>query len=167
MIEQRWWQKVFTDRTISLIIRWWAAGAVYFFIGWGTSLGRQDSLIDFVFFLGLVMGLFNAFIINPSLKMVFNIMPTRPPRENTNWQRMSDYFVELIKNIFIMFIVAMIYVAINSTIIRLRDLPSDAVPLPGEPILFGLFYVFVFVLLEWLTNKTRREIQNFQEGRGQ
>lgn len=101
------------------------------------------------------MGLFNAFVINPSLKMFFNIMPTRAPRENTNWQRMSDYFVELIKNIFIVFIVSMMYVAINTTIIRLRDLPADAVPLPGEPILFGLFYVLVFVLLEWLTRKIK------------
>ena len=158
MIEQRWWQRIFTDRTISLIIRWWAAGAVYFFIGWGTNLGRQASLIDLVFFLGLVMGLFNAFIVNPGLKMVFNITPRRPPRENTNWQRMSDYFVELIKNIFIVFIVAMIYVTINVSLIQLLNLPEDAVPLPGEPILFGIFYVIVFVLLEGLVNKVYEAI---------
>lgn len=162
MMKQQWWQKVFTDQTLSLIIRWWAAGAVYFFIGWGTSLGRQDSMIDFVFFLGLTMGMFNAFIINPSLKMVFNIRSTRPPRENTNWQRMSDYFVELIKNVFIMFIVAMIYVAINSAIIRLRDLSTDAVPLPGEPILFGVFYVIVFVLLGAITKRVGAYISDFQ-----
>lgn len=164
-MELRWWQRIFTDRTLSLIFRWWAAGAVYFFIGWGTNLGQQDSMIDFVFFLGLVMGLFNAFIVNPSLKMVFNIAPTRPPSENTNWQRMSDYFVELIKNIFIVFVVAMMYVAINSALIALLDLPETAVPLPGEPILFGLFYVFIYALLEWLTKKTKSALQNAQEAR--
>ena len=152
-MEQRWWQKIFTDRTLSLIARWWAAGAVYFFIGWGTNLGRQESIIDFVFILGLVMGLFNALILNPALRMFFNIRPTRPPSENTNWQRMSDYFVEIIKNIFIVFIVALIYIWINRGLISLFDLSSDAVPLPGEPILFGLFYVLVYVLLEWIVRK--------------
>lgn len=152
-MEQRWWQKIFTDRTLSLIVRWWAAGAVYFFVGWGTNLGRQDSIIDLVFFLGLVMGLFNAFIINPGLRMVFNIAPARPPQQNTNWQRMSDYFVELIKNIFIVFIVAMIYIGINRSLIAIFDLSPEAVPLPGEPILFGLFYVLVYVLLEWISRK--------------
>ena len=96
-MEQRWWQKIFTDRTLSLIARWWAAGAVYFFIGWGTNLGRQESIIDFVFFLGLAMGIFNAFIVNPALNMFFNIAPKRPPGEMTNWQRVSDYLSRWLK----------------------------------------------------------------------
>ena len=80
---------------------------------------------------------------------------------------MSDYFVELIKNIFIVYIVALIYVTINLTVIRLRELPADAVPLPGEPILFGLFYVFVFDLLEWLVKKLKVVIQNLRAARSE
>lgn len=154
-MEQRWWQRIFTDRTLSLIARWWAAGAVYFFVGWGTNLGRQDTIIDFVFFLGLAMGMLNAFIINPALRMVFNIQSKRPPKDNTNWQRMSDYFVELIKNILIVAIVAVIYIVINRAAIVLFGLPSDTVLLPGEPILFGVFYVLVFVAIESISARIR------------
>ncbi len=60
-------RKYLTDRNISLIIRWWAAGAVYFFIGWGTFLSTQQTLIDFVVILGLVMGSFQYIHCQPSL----------------------------------------------------------------------------------------------------
>ena len=164
---QQRFQKYLTDRNISLIIRWWAAGAVYFFIGWGTFLGSQISTIDFVVALGLIMGLFNILIINPGLRLLFNIGTKRPAHENTFWQRLSDHLVELLKNIFIMFVVATIYRLINQVLITLRSLPADAVPLPGEPILFGVFYVFVFVCLGWITKKARAAILNFSDGNDQ
>ena len=164
---QQRFQKYLTDRNISLVIRWWAAGAVYFFIGWGTSLGSQTSTIDFVVSLGLAMGLFNILIINPGLRLLFNIGRKRPPHEDTFWQRLSDYLVELLKSIFIMFVVAMIYRLINQVLITLLSLPADAVPLPGEPILFGVFYVFVFVCLEWITKKARAAILHFSDGNDQ
>jgi hypothetical protein len=148
-------QKYLTDRNISLVFRWWAAGAVYFFIGWGTSLGNQQFLIDFVFFLGLIMGVFNILIINPGLRLMFNIGSKRPPHENTGWQRTSDYLVELIKNIFIVLIVAWIYLAINKAAIFLFELSPEAVFLPGEPILFGLFYLIVWVILDAIAKKIK------------
>jgi len=101
------------------------------------------------------MGLFNLLIINPGLRMMFNIYPKRPPHENTFWQRISDYLVELIKSIFIVFIIALIYIAINKALIAMFALPAESVPLPGEPILFGLFYVLVFVLLDVISKKTK------------
>jgi len=162
-IKQRF-QKFLTDRIISIIIRWWAAGAVYFFIGWGTGLGNQQTMIDFVVTLGLVMGLFNILIINPGLRMLFNIGRKRPAHENTFWQRISDHLVELVKNIFIIFVVAIIYRLINTVLISLMDLPADNVPLPGEPILFGIFYVIVFLLLEWITKMVKRTISNSSGG---
>lgn len=154
-MKQHRFKKYLTDRNISLLIRWWAAGAVYFFIGWGTFLGRQQSIIDFVFFLGLVMGLFNILIVNPGLRMMFNIAPKRPAHENTFSQRISDYLVELIKSGFIVFVVAMTYMAINKALIALFAFPVDSVPLPGEPILFGVFYIIIFVLLEAISKKIK------------
>ncbi len=159
IMKQHRFQKYLSDRNISLIIRWWAAGAVYFFIGWGTYLGTQQSIIDFVVSLGLVMGLFNIIIINPGLRMMFNIAPKRPAHENTFWQRISDYLVELLKNILIMLMVALIYIALNSALISLFALPAHSVPLPGEPILFGAFYVVVFVLLALISEKTKKAIK--------
>jgi hypothetical protein len=70
-------------------------------------------------------------------------------------QRISDHLVELLKNLFIVLVVALIYITINRTLILLLSLPVDAVPLPGEPILFGVFYVIVFVFLEAITARTK------------
>ncbi len=167
IMKQHRFRKYLTDRNVSLFIRWWAAGAVYFFIGWGTFLGRQQSIIDIVVSLGLVMGLFNIIIINPGLRMMFNIGPKRPAHEDTFSQRISDYLVELIKNVFIMFIVALIYMAINSALISLFSLPDESVPLLGEPILFGLFYLLVFVLLDVISKKTKEAILNLRDGRAE
>lgn len=156
--EMRSFRKYLTDWNISLIIRWWTAGAVYFFIGWGTFLGNQTSIIDFVVSLGLVMGLFNILIINPGLRLMFHIAPKRPKQDDTFLQRISDYLLELIKNIFIMFMVAMLYMLINKVLISLLSLPAEAVSLPGEPILFGVFYVIVFVTLDFISDRAKAGI---------
>jgi hypothetical protein len=166
-MEQRRFQKYLTDRNISLFIRWWAAGAVYFFIGWGTGLGNQQSIIDFVVILGFIMGMFNIIIINPGLRMMFNIYPRRPRQEDTAWQRISDYLVELIKNVFIMYLIAMLYIAINTGIVLLFDLAPETVPLPGEPILFGLFYVIIYVLIENIAKKIKKLIVNSRSNKAE
>ena len=155
----------FTDRRIALIIRWLAAGAIYFCLGWGTSLGTQAAIIDFVFWLGTAMGMFNMLIVNPVLRMGFNIGPdSRNTRGSYSLsQRVSDYLVEIIKNVVIMFIVALIYVGINSAINLAFNLPADNISLPGEPILFGVFYVLVWVLFGWVT---RRVVDSFQGAKG-
>ncbi|MEM8857106.1 MAG: hypothetical protein AAGD96_02215 [Chloroflexota bacterium] len=154
----------FTDRRIALIIRWWAAGAIYFFFGWGTSLGNQAEILDFVFWLGVAMGVFNMLVVNPVLRMGFNIGPdSRSSRGNYALsQRVSDYLVEIIKNVVIMFLIALIYVGINSAINVVFGLPATNISLPGEPILFGIFYVFVWSLFGWIT---QRIVASFQASR--
>ena len=66
-----------------------------------------------------------------------------------------------------MFVIAMIYRMINQILITLLSLPADAVPLPGEPILFGIFYVFVFVCLEWIVQKAQLAISNLRSSKAQ
>ena len=111
------------------------------------------------------MGLFNILIVNPGLRMMYNIAPKRPAHENTFSQRISDYLVELIKSIFIVFVVALIYMAINKALIGMFAYPVDAVPLPGEPILFGVFYIVVLVLLDAISKKAKQVILNLRNGK--
>jgi hypothetical protein len=56
------------------------------------------------------------------------------------------------------FLVALIYLAINKAAISLFDLSPEAVFLPGEPILFGLFYMIVWIILDALTKKFKKSI---------
>ena len=161
--KQRGWRAFFTDRRIALILRWWSAGAVYFLIGWGTALGNQTSMIDFVFSLGVVMGLFNMLIVNPGLRMAFNLGPKLPPSSHAISQRISDYLVEIIKNVLIMFVVALIYVALNSIINTVFGLPDDNISLPGEPILFGVFYVLVFALFGRISQQAIQTFSSYRQ----
>lgn len=151
----------FTDRRIALIIRWWAAGAIYFFLGWGTSLGSQAAILDFVFWLGVAMGVFNMLVVNPVLRMGFNIGPdSKNSRGSYSLsQRVSDYLVEVIKNVAIMFVIALIYVGINSAINFVFGLPTTNISLPGEPILFGIFYVLVWLLFGRITQQVIAMLQ--------
>lgn len=151
----------FTDRRISLLIRWWAAGAIYFFFGWGTGLGNQSSILDFVFSLGVAMGLFSMLIVNPVLRMGFNIGPDSKNKRGSYSisQRISDYLVEVIKNVVIVFAVALIYVGINSAINIAFDLPRTTISLPGEPILFGVFYVLVWSLFGLVSKRMTDSLQ--------
>ena len=152
----------FTDRRVSLIIRWWAAGAIYFFFGWGTSVGNRSSILDFVFALGVAVGIFSMLIVEPVLRMAFNLGPNRKPTTYAISQRISDYLVEIIKNILIVFGVALIYVGINSAINAAFGLPSDNVTLPGEPILFGIFYVIVWVIFGRIWQQIEKAFANYQ-----
>ncbi len=155
-------RKYLTDRNIALLIRWWSAGAVYFFIGWGTQLGNQSSIIDFVLTLGLVMGIFNMLIVNPALRMAFNLGPSQRPASHAISQRISDYLVEIINNIFIVFVVSQLYIGLNKLINLIFNLPADTVTIPGEPILFGVFYIIVWLLFRWSIQQIKRLVTAFQ-----
>ena len=152
----------FTEWRIALIIRWWAAGAVYFFFGWGTSAGNQSSILDFVFTLGVAMGIFSMLIVEPVLRMAFNLAPNRKPKQYAISQRISDYLVGIIKNILIMLVIALIYVAINSAINVAFGLPANNIALPGEPILFGIFYVVVWALFGRIWHRLQQAFFDYQ-----
>ncbi|MBB6479886.1 hypothetical protein [Spirochaeta isovalerica] len=129
------------------LIRWWSIGAIYFLIGWGTPLGRYNSLIDLIFFLGIAIGLASTFFINPTLHMLYGIGWHRPYGSSTFAQRFvcraKDITLGFISAIFIM----AIYQGINSAAVAFFGYPSDEVFLPGEPILFGLFYALIMQLI--------------------
>lgn len=112
------------------------------------------------------MALFNMLIVNPGLRMAFNIGPDRKPKSLALSQRISDYLVEIIKSVLIMFVVALIYVGINTAINVAFGLPATNISVPGEPILFGIFYVLVWVLFGQITHRIMDTIQARREGKG-
>lgn len=129
-------------------IRWWAAGAVYFFVGWGTPMGNLDSLIDIMFFLSLVNWIFTTLIINPSIKMLTNKGWHLSYRESTFIQRFIIRVLDLIVAMTSVIGVTLLYQFINTSI-------SEEVYLPGEPILFGLFYAIIATVLIKLIERIR------------
>ena len=63
----------FTDNRKAGLMRWWLAGMCYFMIGFGTQVGGYSSPIDFIFFLGVGIGLVTIVVYNPIAYNVFRL----------------------------------------------------------------------------------------------
>lgn len=148
----------FTDKRIALIIRWWAVGAVYFFIGWGTNLS-QRGIIDFAFFLGLSIGVFNMLVVNPVIRMVLKTKETKRYMDFTVKEKVMGRLGEILKSIFIVIIMIYIYNILNTVIIDLFSLGEESIPLAGEPITFGIIYMLIWSLINGLVNNVKKRIE--------
>lgn len=154
------WKNKAKVPVLTFLIRWWAAGAVYFYIGWGTKLGQQENILSFVFTLGLIIGLFNSLLVNPVLKMLFNVSWHLPYSESNFVQR----FILRIKDVGLaltsVILVTYLYEAINKAAISLFHLESNQVFLPGEPILFALFFTAISTLILWIAGMVKKIIHS-------
>lgn len=146
------------DNLWIFLIRFWSGGAIYFLIGWGTQLGRYTSLIDLVFFLGLSIGLANTFIVNPIIKMLFNAGWHKSYGSSTYVERIKCRVKDLTLGFVTTIVIMNIYNLINLVAIKYLNTPEDEMFLPGEPILYGLFYAIIITFFIWLLNKVGRKI---------
>lgn len=154
------------EKIIEAIIRWWGAGAVYFFIGWGTGLGAQSDAFDFIFILGVVAGLVTIVVLDPLIYGMLDIerkdgkLYNKKYFERTIFQNVFVRSAEIIKAIIIAIFVFLTYNLINILLISLLDLTSESVPLPGEPITFGIFYIgfyyFIRYIVRFIKNKKEK-----------
>ena len=128
------------------LIRWWCAGAVFFFIGWGTTAGSRTSILDLVVLLAIAMGLFNSFIVNPAIKMLFNIGKQKEYKDMTVAKRVMMRLKDVGVALVTIALISWIYDTVNVVAIQLFNLSNQAVFLPTEPLLFGLFYALIMTL---------------------
>lgn len=153
--------KFFTEARIVLLIRWWVAGAIYFYIGWGTGLGSKTNSIDFIFFLGLAIGLVNSFVLNPVLNKMFKLKLSKKYRDTSIMYKVKSRLIEIVKAMTIVVIMVQVYSFINITFIKIFDLRPESIPLPGEPITFGIIYVILYTIFEKIIlkieNKSRKK----------
>ncbi len=155
-------KKFFTDKRIESIIRFWAAGAVYYFIGWGTTLG-QNGYLDFIFSLGLVMAIFEMAVVNPIVKHMLNVRKTISYIDVPILKRVIYRLGYVFKTIFIMIVVSAIYSIINQAAILILSLSKDTTILAGEPIIFGLIYFIVYRLLDDLLYNIKYKMKDVNE----
>lgn len=148
-------KRFFTEERFAGIIRWWSAAAVYFFIGWGTGLGAQNSIIDFVFFLGLGIGIIEMFVVMPIIRNMFNTREGFYWRQKSLWQKVGERLKVFVRSLLIMILIVLTYDVINIAAIRLLALEADQVFLPGEPIIFGLFYIGFYTLITGMIGRIK------------
>jgi hypothetical protein len=132
----------------------WAAGAVCFFAAWGRS-GPQEAAMNNVaaaFSLNLIGGLIAAMVIgdilivNPIIRMasgkrVFG-------EEKTGIMFVFSLPLNIIKVTAIMLLIVRTYYFLNVFFIRLLGIDENYVPVPLEPILFGILYGLYYLFFE-------------------
>ncbi len=155
-------KKFLTDKRIELFIRFWAAGAVYFFIGWGTGVGL-GSVLDFIFVLGIVMAVVEMFVVNPVIRLMLHTKSEIGYLDTTVLSKVKYRLLYIFKTMIIMAVVIAIYEIINRGTISLLGLPSESVVLPGEPILFGIFYIATENLFNNFINNIKVKMKDVKE----
>lgn len=157
-----------SDNTKSYFIIWWFAGAVYFFIGWGTTLGVNKDPFDLLFFLGLGMGLVTAFLINPIIYHMFSIkrkgtIANKQYFERTVWQGVLMKLLEFFKAFAINILIFFTYQLLNQGLILLFDLNPERIIVPGEPILYATFYTFYYSIFVGIGNTIAKALAKKEE----
>lgn len=151
-------KSIFTEERMTFLIRWWAVGAVYFFIGWGTNISMA-SAIDFVFFLGLSIGVFNMLVVNPIVRHMYGAKSDLRYRDTTLIYKVRYRLIEILIAMLVVVVLLFIYNLINTLAIQLILGQSEQVFLPGEPISFGLMYMAVYSLMTGFTNNIANKIK--------
>ncbi|MDR0426728.1 MAG: hypothetical protein LBH24_06145 [Clostridiales bacterium] len=133
------------------IYKFWFAGAVYFFIGWGISNGRLDQL-DTAVIIGLAIGLMTDLIINRVLMAIDNKKNKMAAYLMFYHKKFYFLFFNLAYGVILSLAVAFTYHLINFAINVLQNLPEGSAVFGAEPLLFGLFYLLYDLFLVTLRN---------------
>jgi hypothetical protein len=129
------------ENVMALLVRMWAAGAVCFFAAWGrsgTEEAGQAYSVDLIAGLIVVLLLADWIVVNPIINMAFNIQRNPPPKTPAG---IAVYAASHIaRNVILVLLIVATYYALNVFFIGVLDLDEKAVPVPLEPILFGILY---------------------------
>jgi hypothetical protein len=135
----------------------WAAGAVCFFGAWGRG-GLPVSHVDGMqnvtdaFSLNLIAGLIGVMIIcdivivNPVIRMISGKRIF--DNEKKGIMFVLSLPLNIVKVTVLMLLVVCTYYYLNIVFIHLFSLDKEFVPVPLEPILFGIFYGLYWLLFE-------------------
>jgi len=133
------------------LFRMWAAGAVCFFAAWGRAGAMETNAffsLELIATLIVVMILADLLIINPVLRLVSG------KRVFDSSKSGPDLFLGGILHIAkvssIMVLVVITYYFLNVLFIRIFAMDENSVPVPLEPLLFGILYGLYYFLFGFL-----------------
>ncbi len=139
-------------------IKAWFAGAVCFFFLWGLGGYLADTL-DALFVTGMALGIVTDLLTNNVLRFI-----AKTKGGNDRWMMFPQtgyisFPLNIIYAYLVLFLVFLIYNAINMAIVAITKAPAGTVPLGVEPILFGVFCLGVDLLLirikHWIVGLVR------------
>ncbi len=133
------------DTVKALLLKFWFNGSVCFFFFWGLGAYLADFLDQFVV-LGIAMGGVTDLLVNSIFRYY-----EKTPGGNDRWmmfpkRSVAAFFFNILYAFLVLFLVYTIYNVINQLLVSFTG-ATDSVPLGVEPVLFGLFYLGVDLLL--------------------
>jgi hypothetical protein len=141
------------------LFRMWAAGAVCFFAawGWGDSMmaapsGADELIVGAAFSLNIILSLIivmvlcDLLIVNPVIRMATGQKALG--EEKRAWMLILKGPLNIIRVMAIMLLIVGSYYVLNTAIIRMFGMDENMVPVPLEPILFGILYGLYYLLIE-------------------
>lgn len=150
----------FTDNRKAGLMRWWLAGMCYFMIGFGTQVGGYSSPIDFIFFLGVGIGLVTIVVYNPIAYNVFRLtrngeILNHTYRNISGAKKAARNLVEIAASMITVIWVYLTYQNLNLLLNQMLELPVETVLIPGEPFGFATLYLLFYTVLSELAAKLR------------
>ncbi len=120
-----------------VLLKAWFAGAVGYFIVWGLGM-YLSNLIDFMFVLGIAIGLVTDLLLNNVLRFL-----EKTPGQNNKWMLIPpkgviSFALNLVYGFVIAFCVYYLYDTVNQTWNVLAG-TENVIYVGVEPLLFGLF----------------------------
>ena len=140
------------DSTKILIARWWVAGAIYFFLAFGSSLGASVSGLDLAFMISVATAFITILFFNPAIFGFFDVVKNGVIindfyRHKTIFQGVILKLIEFLKCTVSVVLVSLTYFYINIYLVKITGANTGDIILKGEPILYATMYVIYYQLI--------------------
>ena len=123
----------------AILIKWWFAGMVCFFILWGLGAYLSDTLTQLVV-TGFVLGVVTDLLVNNIFRFFAKEEGEFDPWMMFPRKQFSSFFLNILYAYILLFFVFTLYNLINGIAVRITG-DNEKIALGVEPILFGLFYL--------------------------
>lgn len=142
----------------AVLWKWWLNGAVCYFTFWGLGVYLPNQL-DILVAAAVILGLVNNLVINHFVRHNEAEPYKREQWIMVNVKGAGGIFLDLLYAGFLLFMVVTFYNMLNAAILAARG-GGDTIPVPVEPILFGLFYTAADLACVGLRNGLRKVVED-------
>jgi hypothetical protein len=136
------------------ILKFWFAGAVYYFAGWGIYSEQFDSFDETVL-VGLVLGIVLDLLVNNILRFIETDKDKADIYLVSRKKKFYSIFISVFYGIILSVLIGYTYHFLNLGIINLFNKP-DKIYIGGEPFGFGLLFVLYDYIILLFINLIRK-----------
>ncbi len=131
----------------AIFIKWWFAGAVFFFIGMGLPALHSTDNLDLVFALGIVLGMVNDLLVNNLFRYMRTDRAIYDPWMVFPKKGLLSFFANVLYYILVSFGVYFLYTAINTLAVKTGIREASEIFLAVEPVGYGIATLLIDLIV--------------------